>query len=126
MNCSEEEEALLLKKYETEYEKWQNSIESKVSSSLIYSIISKKSKIPVEDISCSSKFDSKSFKRTLNTEVVGQEKAIDSISKAISRSKMGLKDFKKPVGSFLFLGATGVGKTYCAKMLAKNYFVDRD
>ena len=122
MNCSEEEEALLLKKYETEYEKWQNSIESKVSSSLIYSIISKKSKIPVENISCSSKFDSKSFKRTLNTEVVGQEKAIDSISKAISRSKMGLKDFKKPVGSFLFLGATGVGKTYCAKMLAKNYF----
>ena len=35
---------------------------------------------------------------------------------------MGLKDFKKPVGSFLFLGSTGVGKTYCAKMLAKNYF----
>lgn len=122
MNCSEELEAELLKKYEKEYEEWQNSVETKVSEPLIHKIISKKSKIPVENISCNTRFDFKKFTRNIESQVVGQSKAVSSISHAISRSKMGLKDFKKPIGSFLFLGSTGVGKTYCAKILAKNYF----
>ena len=122
MNCSEEEERNLLKQYENAYENWQNSIESKVSSSLIHKIISKKSKVPIENISCSSHFDIKKFEKKFSSDIIGQEKAISCISNAISRSKMGLKDFKKPIGSFLFLGGTGVGKTYCAKILAKNYF----
>jgi ATP-dependent Clp protease ATP-binding subunit ClpC len=121
-NCSEAEEEELLIRYEKEYENWQNSIQNKVSSPLIHKIISKKSKIPIENISCSSHFDLKDFSKKFNSQIMGQEKAVLSISNAISRSKMGLKDFKKPIGSFLFLGGTGVGKTYCAKMLAKNYF----
>jgi ATP-dependent Clp protease ATP-binding subunit ClpC len=122
MNASEDEESELLKKYEAEYESWQNSLESKVSSGLVHSIISKKSKIPIGNISCNAKFNFKDFDKKINSEVIGQSEAISSISHAISRSKMGLKDFKKPIGSFLFLGSTGVGKTYCAKVLAKNYF----
>ncbi len=62
----------------------------------------------------------------LSAHVVGQEKAISTVSRAIRRARAGLKDVKKPIGSFLFLGPTGVGKTELARTLAEILFDDRD
>ena len=62
----------------------------------------------------------------LHKRVVGQEEAIEVISDAIRRSKAGLQDPKKPIGSFLFLGTTGVGKTELAKALAEYLFDDEN
>ena len=58
--------------------------------------------------------------------VIGQDKAIDSISNAIKRARVGLKNPNKPIGSFVFVGPTGVGKTYLAKKLAKELFNDEN
>jgi ATP-dependent Clp protease ATP-binding subunit ClpC len=62
----------------------------------------------------------------LSTEVIGQDSAIEQITKAIRRNRMGIKKHDKPVGSFIFLGPTGVGKTHLAKTLAKNVFGKED
>ena len=62
---------------------------------------------------------------TLSEKVIGQDNAIDKLVRAIKRTRVGLKDPKKPIGSFIFLGPTGVGKTELAKVLA-NYLFDKD
>ena len=62
----------------------------------------------------------------LRAEVIGQDKATEVIAKALRRSRADLKDPKKPIGSFMFLGPTGVGKTLLAKILAKHMFGDSD
>lgn len=62
----------------------------------------------------------------LHKRVVGQEEAIQAVSDAIRRSRAGLQDAKRPVGSFLFLGTTGVGKTELAKALAEYLFDDEN
>ena len=62
----------------------------------------------------------------LRAEVIGQNKATEVIAKALRRSRADLKDPKKPIGSFMFLGPTGVGKTLLAKILAKHMFGDSD
>ena len=66
------------------------------------------------------------LEKTLKTEVIGQGKAIASISDSLKRSVVNINDPKKPTGSFLFLGCTGVGKTYLSKMLAENMFGSQD
>jgi len=62
----------------------------------------------------------------LSSKVIGQEEAVLKITKAIRRNRMGIKDPNKPIGSFIFLGSTGVGKTYLAKQLAKEIFGSED
>src|SRR5210317_232492 len=62
----------------------------------------------------------------LRTEVIGQNMATEVISKALRRSRADLKDPKRPIGSFMFLGPTGVGKTHLAKVLAERIFGDQD
>jgi ATP-dependent Clp protease ATP-binding subunit ClpC len=62
----------------------------------------------------------------LSAKVIGQDEAISSISRAIRRNRVGIKDANKPIGSFIFLGSTGVGKTYLAKSLAEMLFGDPD
>ena len=62
----------------------------------------------------------------MHKRVIGQEEAVEAVSKAIKRSRMGLKDPNKPIGSFLFLGPTGVGKTELSKALAENLFGTED
>jgi ATP-dependent Clp protease ATP-binding subunit ClpC len=66
------------------------------------------------------------MEKTLSAKVIGQDEAISSISKAIRRNRVGIKDANKPIGSFIFLGSTGVGKTFLAKSLAENLFGDPD
>ncbi len=66
-----------------------------------------------------------SFQRLLK-KVIGQDEAVAKVAKAIQRNRAGLKDPNKPIGSFIFLGQTGVGKTQLAKVLAKELFDNED
>jgi len=82
--------------------------------------------IPVTNIAQSESHRLISMEPELQNEVIGQDNAIAKVVKAIRRNRAGLKDPNKPIGSFIFLGPTGVGKTYLAKMLAKNMFDTED
>lgn len=68
----------------------------------------------------------KGMRQALLSKVIGQDKAVDTLVRSIQRSRVGLKDPNKPIGTFLFLGPTGVGKTHLAKELAKNMFGSTD
>jgi len=82
--------------------------------------------IPVQNIAQSEGNRLINMEPELRKEVIGQDDAIKKIVKAIRRNRAGLKDPNKPIGSFIFLGPTGVGKTYLAKMLAKYMFDSQD
>jgi len=82
--------------------------------------------IPVQNIAQSESQRLINMETELESDVVGQEEAIKKVVKAIRRNRAGLKDPNKPIGSFIFLGPTGVGKTYLAKMLAKFLFDSED
>src|SRR5699024_9143371 len=66
------------------------------------------------------------LEKTLHNRVIGQDEAVDAVSKAIRRARAGLKDPKRPIGSFIFLGPTGVGKTELARALAETMFADEN
>jgi ATP-dependent Clp protease ATP-binding subunit ClpB len=90
----------------------------------IASIVSRWTQIPVDKMLSSDKEKILQIADKLNEDVIGQAQAIEAISKTIKRNKAGLSDINRPIGSFLFLGATGVGKTQSAKTLAKFLFDD--
>jgi ATP-dependent Clp protease ATP-binding subunit ClpC len=83
-------------------------------------------KIPVNKLSVDDKTSLVEMEKTLISEVVGQDDAVSKISKAMRRNRLGIKDPNKPIGSFIFLGSTGVGKTHLAKQLAKQIFGSSD
>ncbi len=68
----------------------------------------------------------KKLEQTLHKRVVGQEEAVTAVAKAVRRGRVGLKDPKRPIGSFLFLGPTGVGKTELSKALSEALFHDEN
>ena len=109
-----------------EKEKDQNKIDLKISFDEVAKIVSSWSKVPITKLTEDEKQKYMDLDIDLKKEVIGQDKAIDKISHAIKRARVGLKDPKKPIGSFIFVGPTGVGKTYLAKSLAKNLFGDMD
>lgn len=113
----EESEKKLIK-----YEK----IKSKVSISLddVLKVIAEKTGIPVEKMDENEKKQIQSFKHNLEEKIIGQTSAIDLIDKAIKRSKSGINDPNKPIASFLFVGPTGVGKSYLAKRIGYELFGD--
>ncbi|WP_052102533.1 ATP-dependent Clp protease ATP-binding subunit [Porphyromonas gingivicanis] len=82
--------------------------------------------VPVERIAKAETARLKALSPTLKEIVIGQDEAIEKVSKAIQRNRLGLRNEKKPIGSFLFLGSTGVGKTFLAKKLAEQLFGDED
>jgi ATP-dependent Clp protease ATP-binding subunit ClpC len=79
-------------------------------------------KIPVNKLSTDDKTSLIDLEKSLQKDVIGQEEAVTKIAKAIRRNRLGIKDPNKPIGSFIFLGSTGVGKTHLAKQLAKQIF----
>jgi ATP-dependent Clp protease ATP-binding subunit ClpC len=83
-------------------------------------------KIPVSRLNNDEKESLLNLEDNLNTTVIGQELAVQKISKAIRRNRVGIKDPNRPIGSFIFLGSTGIGKTHLAKQLAKEIFGDED
>lgn len=85
----------------------------------IANIVASWSKVPVEKLTEDEKAKYADLDKNLAGTVIGQKDAIDSVARAIKRARVGLKDPRKPIGSFIFVGPTGVGKTYLAKSLAE-------
>ena len=92
----------------------------------IAAIVASWSKVPVEKLTEDEKERYANLDKDLEGTVIGQEDAIKSVAHAIKRARVGLKDPAKPIGSFIFVGPTGVGKTYLAKTLANNIFGSED
>ncbi|MBR3565043.1 MAG: ATP-dependent Clp protease ATP-binding subunit [Paludibacteraceae bacterium] len=92
----------------------------------IAGVVSLMSGVPVQRIAQAENDKLRNMAAKLQTKVIGQDRAITEIVKSIQRSRLGLKDPKKPIGTFLFLGPTGVGKTHLAQCLAEEMFGSRD
>ena len=99
-------------------------ISDTVSEEDIANVISKWTNVPVSKLVEGEKEKLLNLKENMQKRVIGQDKALDLVSKAIIRSRAGIKDPNRPIGSFLFLGPTGVGKTEVAKTLAYELFDD--
>lgn len=120
---SEQEE--LTKTLNTEREKFEKKCRNKqllVTEEHIAEIVSGWTKIPVSRIEEGESKRLAKLETTLHRRVVGQDEAVTAVSKAIKRGRVGLKDPNRPIGSFLFLGPTGVGKTELSKALAESVF----
>lgn len=116
-----------LENLELEMQNNQNElIKEEVTAENISEVISKWTGIPVTKLVQSEKEKLLHLEDELHKRVVGQDEAIESIADAIRRNRAGLNDEKKPIGSFLFLGTTGVGKTELAKALAEYLFDDEN
>ena len=110
-------------------EKWKNSNNKKVmilTKEDIAGVIASWTGIPVNKITETENEKLKKLEEILHKRVVGQDEAVTTVSKAIRRGRVGLKDPNRPIGSFLFLGPTGVGKTELAKSLAEAMFGDEN
>ena len=117
----------VLEKLELEMQNHQNElIKEEVTSENISEVISKWTGIPVTKLVQSEREKLLHLEDELHKRVVGQEEAIQAVADAIRRNRAGLNDDKKPIGSFLFLGTTGVGKTELAKALAELLFDDEN
>ena len=92
----------------------------------IEEMVSMISGVPVQRMAQAEGVRLKGMKQALLSKVIGQDKAVETLVRSIQRSRVGLKDPNKPIGTFLFLGPTGVGKTHLAKELAKNMFGTTD
>ena len=124
-----DEERKVTIKLDEEKLKWsEKQKDNKIPVSLddVYDIISDMTGVPI------TKLDTKETKKLLELEnilsskVIGQDEAVKTISKAIRRNRVGIKEANKPIGSFIFIGSTGVGKTYLAKSIAETLFGDPD
>ncbi|HOD50994.1 MAG TPA: ATP-dependent Clp protease ATP-binding subunit [Candidatus Hydrogenedentes bacterium] len=116
----------LLEEKKREWEKMRDSAEMTVTEEDIAYIVSKWTGIPLTKLEEDESHRLLRMREELRKSVVGQDDAIDSIARAIQRSRAGLKSTSRPVGSFLFLGPTGVGKTLLAKVLASFLFGNED
>lgn len=115
-----------LEKAKTE---WVESLDKKrtiVDVDLVSEVVSMMTGIPVNKISSQENKKLMKMDKELMGKVIGQDDAVVKVTRSIKRNRLGIKDQNKPIGSFIFLGPTGVGKTYLAKLLAENIFGDPD
>lgn len=118
----------LMKKYQEVIEDWAEDSTSKeiiVGKKDLYKVVSQKTGVPIDDISTSEADKFLKLESLLKNVVIGQDEPIHSICETLIRNKAGLKDEEKPIGSFLCLGTSGVGKTYLAKQVANLAFGDK-
>ncbi|WP_251553818.1 ATP-dependent Clp protease ATP-binding subunit [Neobacillus muris] len=124
------EQAAKLRDEEAKLEKALNNDFSSerpvVTVSLIQEIVEQKTGIPVGKLQQDEQAKMKNLEDALNVKVIGQEKAVRKVAKAIRRGRAGLKSKNRPIGSFLFVGPTGVGKTELTKTLAEELFGTKD
>jgi len=120
-----DEEKKLNLKLESEKKKWVDNLKNNktpINIDDVYEIVTQMTGVPI------TKLDTKETEKLLKMEdiltskVIGQDEAIKTISRAVRRNRVGIKDSGKPIGSFIFLGSTGVGKTYLAKSIAEILF----
>ena len=119
----------LKEKYEKEQKKWQNKNDktiTNITEENVAEVISSWTGIPAKKITEDENVRLKNLEKTLHERVIGQDEAVEAVAKAIRRGRVGLKDPKRPIGSFLFLGPTGVGKTELSKALAESLFGDEN
>ncbi len=124
-----DEEKKLTDELDKQKEEWAtktNLNDSKIEYEEIADIIAQWTGIPIKKLQGDESDRLLNMEEILHNRVVGQEKAVEAIAKAIRRSRVGLKDPKKPIGSFIFLGPTGVGKTELSKALAESMFGDEN
>jgi ATP-dependent Clp protease ATP-binding subunit ClpC len=115
----------LFDQYKEALTKWAKKcedIEFKVSKNDVYQIVSEKCKIPIKTLSRKVSNRVSFLRNKLKKIIIGQDLAVNSVCDSLLRSELGFGEEEKPIGSFLFLGATGVGKTLTAKEIALNYF----
>lgn len=116
----------VLQKQLQEYQSGNSLIKEEVTREDIAEVVAKWTGIPVMKMLQTEREKLLHLEEELHRRVVGQEEAIEAVSDAVRRSRAGLQDMKKPVGTFLFLGTTGVGKTELAKALAEYLFDDEN
>ena len=124
-----DEERALKEKLEKEENKWKNKKTkslTNITEDNIAEVISTWTGIPAKKITEDENERLRHLEDALHKRVVGQNEAVEAVSKAIRRGRVGLKDPKRPIGSFLFLGPTGVGKTELSKALAESLFGDEN
>ena len=124
-----DKEKELKREYEKEQEKWKNKNTKSVTNITeenIAEVIESWTGIPANKLTEDENERLKHLEENLHKRVVGQNEAIEAVAKAIKRGRVGLKDPKRPIGSFLFLGPTGVGKTELSKALAECLFGDEN
>ena len=124
-----DKEKKLLDKLESEKQKFEeqmNKDKQKIILDDVYDVVSNMTKIPVNKMSVDDSKALLNLDKELMGKVIGQDEAVVKIAKSIKRNRLGIKDPNRPIGSFIFLGSTGVGKTHLAKQLAKEMFGSED
>jgi len=124
-----DQESKLLRKLEQNKEEWEEEAKTKkypVNEDDIAEVVSMMTGIPVKRVAQSESNKLVKMTKDLEGMIIGQDEALVKVTKAIQRNRVGLKDPSKPIGSFIFLGPTGVGKTELAKALARYMFDSED
>jgi len=124
-----DKEKKLLIKLDQEKQKFEDKLAKEKQLILlehVYDVVSNMTKIPVNKMSVDDTKALLDLDKSLIDKVIGQNNAVVKIAKSIKRNRLGIKDPNRPIGSFVFLGSTGVGKTYLAKQLAKEMFGSED
>lgn len=124
-----DQERKIEQRIEKAKEQWRKEMDAErviVDEHAVSSVIALMTGVPVERVAEAENKRLGKMSEKLKTKVVGQDEAVDTIVKSVQRGRLGLRDGKRPIGAFLFLGSTGVGKTYLAKKLSEELFGNED
>jgi ATP-dependent Clp protease ATP-binding subunit ClpC len=125
----DDEQTLTFEALKKSISRWSTAIEKnkfKLTKKHLFEVLAAKTNIPLGEFLKSETDKYLKLEGKLKKEIVGQDKPVEAITKCLMRHKSGLRDLNRPIGSFLFLGTTGVGKTFLAKMLASHFFGSKE
>ncbi|MCD8077744.1 MAG: ATP-dependent Clp protease ATP-binding subunit [Lachnospiraceae bacterium] len=119
-------EKRLNEEYEARHRAWRKGQRDRVDAEEIAEAVSRWTGIPATSLTQSERLRLRGLEETLHARVVGQDEAVSAVAQAVRRSRIGIADPRRPIGSFLFLGPTGVGKTELCRALAEALFQDEE